>query len=145
MIYKELDSDNRKVRNPVWWAYDQYVEHLQEHILAAYPAVENRWADAAATVDPEGRVINLISVNKDATTRRIDFRFDLPRGFNGDVLVWKPQMTKGGSGEYGSPFAPPVIRNAYSCQTITLQPDKKLRYAEDIPPQTICYYTLRLP
>lgn len=142
LVYQDADSNDELVRNPVWWAYREYIAHTEAKILAAYTGLHDRLLDAITTTDPTGQVIYLIAVNKDDSPRAIDFRFDAPQGFGGEVLISKRSMQAGGDGLYGAPFAEPLITDAYQWQPIQLSADRQIRYAETLPPRTIVYYTL---
>ncbi|PJF35853.1 MAG: hypothetical protein CUN49_08440 [Candidatus Thermofonsia Clade 1 bacterium] len=143
LVYQDADSGNALVRNPVWWAYREYIAHTAQKILAAYTGLQDRWLDAIVTTDADGQVIYLIAVNKSDAPRAIDFAFDAPEGFGGTVLVSKRTMQPGGDGLYGAPFAEPLITDAYQWQPVQLALDRQIRYAETLPPRTIVYYTLQ--
>ena len=143
LVYQDVDSGNALVRNPVWWAYREYIAHTEQKILAAYTGLQDRWLDAIVTTDPNGQVIHLIAVNKSDLPRAIDFAFDAPSTFGGDVSVSKRMMQPNGAGRYGAPFAEPIITDSYQQQPVKIAADRQIRYAETLPPRTIAYYTLR--
>ncbi|MFQ3537225.1 MAG: hypothetical protein SNJ58_15290 [Aggregatilineales bacterium] len=143
LVYQDVDSNNALVRNPVWWAYREYIAHTEQKVLAAYTGLQDRWLDAIVTTDPEGRVVRLIAVNKSDSPRAIDFAFDAPADFGRAVLISKRTMQAGGDGLYGAPFAQPLITDVYRWQPVQLAPERQIRYAETLPPRTIVYYTLQ--
>lgn len=141
-VYKDLDSNNKLIRNPIWWGYKNYIEHTAELILASCPGIKDRWTDAIVTVDRTGKLIYLIAVNKSHQERSIKFSFNIPSSMYGNVRVSKQTMRKSGRGPYGAPFAEPIIEYPYQFQRVHLDDGKKLQYKEKIPAQTIVYYTL---
>lgn len=143
LVYQDVNSGNQLVRNPVWWAYREYIAHTAPKILAAYTGLQDRWLDAIVTTDSNGQVIYLIAVNKSDAPRTIDFAFDAPQGFGGTVFVSKRTMQPNGDGLYGAPFAEPIITDVYQWQPVQIAVDRQVRYAETLPPRTIVYYTLR--
>lgn len=145
LVYQDSDSGGKLVRNPVWFLYYEYIRHTQEKILASYSGRIDPWADAIVTTDNNGKMINMIAVNKSDSAKEISFDFNVPESFLGNVWVSKKIMTAGGdtnANKYGSPFAEPVISNPYQFQAITLSAGKKLAYKESIPARTIVFYTL---
>lgn len=143
LVYQDADSNNALVRNPVWWAYREYIAHTEQKILAAYTGLQDRWLDAIVTASPDGQVVRLIAVNKSDSPRAIDFAFDAPQGFGGTLFISKRTMQPNGDGLYGAPFAEPLITDVYQWQPVQIDPDRQIRYAESLPPRTIVYYTLR--
>jgi hypothetical protein len=143
LVYQDADSGDALVRNPVWWAYREYIAHTEQKILAAYTGLQDRWLDAIVTTDPSGRVIHLIAVNKSDLPRAVDFAFDAPASFGGEVLVSKRMMQANGAGRYGAPFAEPLITDSYQWQPVKIAAERQIRYAERLPPRTIAYYTLQ--
>lgn len=142
LVYKDHDTGDKLVRNPVWWGYKEYIEHTAEYILASYPGTKDQWADAIVTIDTTGSLIHVIAVNKSEHTRTIDFSFDIPVSMSGKVWVNKKTMKKSGKGKYGTEFSEPTIESIYQFQPINLQNGNAVRYHSQIPAQTIVYYTL---
>lgn len=142
LVYKDADSGDQVVRNPVWWAYREYIQHTQTKILASSNGQKNPWADVIVTTDAQGQMLYVIAVNKSDQPQTVDFSFDVPASLLGSVAVSKEVMVKGGSGTYGEAFKEPVISYPYRFQPLDLQVGKRLRYQEALPPLTITYYTL---
>ncbi len=143
LVYQDkLDSGNQLVRNPVWWAYREYLQHTQTKILSAYNSKRDPWADALVTTDDKGQILYLIAVNKSDQPKTLDFSFDVPASINGQVAISRRTMEKSGDGAFGAPFAEPTITDAYQFQRVTLAVGKQLHYHEVLPPRTIVYYTV---
>jgi len=142
LIYAGEDSDNKLVRNPIWWAYREYMTHLQTKVLAAYNGRQDRWADVLVTTDVTGKMLYVIADNKSAQPHAINFSFDVPEKMLGSVAISKRVMQAGGSGDYGEPFHEPTISDVYSYQITTFESNKQIEYKETIPARTIVYYTI---
>ena len=142
LVYEDTDSNNQLVRTTAWWAYEEYLQHTQSKILAAYNGRINPWADAIVTTDSAGQMAYLIADNKADTPTTIDFSFDVPPALNGPVVISKRIMAKNGNGQFGEAFAEPATQDVYQFQSVVLDTGMQMRYIETIPPRTIVYYTL---
>ncbi len=142
LVYQDEDSGGQLVRNPVWWAYREYIRHTAEKVVAAQNGRIDQWTDSVATTNAAGNVLYIIAVNKSAEPRPVELVINAPDAISGEVRVSKRTMIAGGAGEFGAPFAEPVITDVYTEQPVTLAPATQVRYAEMLPPRTVVYYTI---
>lgn len=142
LVYKDADSGDQLVRNTVWWAYREYMQHTQNKVLAASNSKRDPWVDALVTTDERGKMLFLIAVNKSGQPKAIDFSFNVPDSLTGQVAISKRTMTKSGTGTFGAAFAEPTIKDVYQFQPVNLVATQQLRYAETLPPRSIVYYTV---
>ncbi|GAB4547040.1 MAG: hypothetical protein OHK0023_07680 [Anaerolineae bacterium] len=144
-IYRDSDSGDELVRNPLWWAYREYIRYLGDRILAAQNGTQDRWLDVIVTTEEDGKALYVIVVNKSDIHREVTLTFDAPSEINGEVFVSKQIMRAGGDGPFGAPFAEPHLAAVYNNQPIQLDGGRQIRYADSIPPRQIVYYRIVKP